>query len=156
PDFEVHLIHLVRDSRGVAWSKSKALAEDARGGVQADLCPAPVAATARRWLLTNLVCSYLSRELPARYRRLRYEDFVADPGATLRQIGGLHQLDLAETIRKVNSGETLKAGHVVAGNRLRMSDRLRIRPDLEWEEKLGAEQEAAVLRWTGWLLHRYG
>src|SRR5262249_8821193 len=46
PDFEVHLIHLVRDSRGVAWSKSKALAEDARGGVQADLCPAPVAATA--------------------------------------------------------------------------------------------------------------
>src|SRR5262249_40343417 len=89
-DLDVHFLHLVRDSRGVAFSKAKAFARDDRGGVQADVRAAPVARTARRWLLTNLVCSsFLSRPRPGRYLRLRYEDFVSDPGATLRRIAAL-------------------------------------------------------------------
>src|SRR5206468_6358446 len=74
-DFDVYLVHLVRDSRGVAWSKAKAFAKDERAGVQEALGPAPVAKTALRWLLTNLVCSYLffSHKVPGRYLRVRYE-----------------------------------------------------------------------------------
>jgi len=158
-DFDVYLIHLVRDSRGVAWSKAKSLAMDARGGVQADQRPAPVAKTARRWLLTNFVCSYLfffSHKLSGRYLRVRYEDFVADPGSMLRQIGAFCEMDLAEPIRKVVEGEELQAGHTVAGNRLRMNRKVQIRPDLEWKQKLPAGRESTVWRWTGWLLRHYG
>lgn len=156
-DVDVYLLHLVRDSRGVAFSKAKAFARDERGGVQADVRAAPVARTARRWLLTNLVCSsLLSRRRPGRYLRLRYEDFVADPGATLRRIAALCEVDLAETIRKVTEGEALEVGHTVGGNRVRMTRRLAIRPDLEWRAKLSAAQESSIWRWTGRLLRHYG
>jgi hypothetical protein len=158
PDFDVYLIHLVRDSRGVAWSKGKAFSKDERRGVQADLGAAPVARTARRWLLTNLVCSYLclSRRLRRRSLRIRYEDFVADPVSTLREIAGFCEVDLAEPIRKVLGGEDLRPAHAVAGNRMRMSRALRIRADLEWKAKLAPRGESIVWRWTGWLLRHYG
>jgi Sulfotransferase family len=159
PDFDVYLVHLVRDSRAVAWSRAKAFAKDERHGVQADLPPLPVARTARRWLLNNLVCSYLfrfSHQLRGRYLRVRYEDFVADPASTLRRIGAFCGIDLSEPIRKVTEGAALRAEHTVAGNRLRLRGPVRIRPDLEWQEKLGAGQESTVWRWTGWLLRRYG
>jgi hypothetical protein len=158
-DFDVYLVHLVRDSRGVAWSKAKSFAKDERGGVQAALGPVPVAKTALRWLLTNLVCSYLfffSHKLRGRYLRVRYEDFVADPGSMLREIGEFCKVDLAEPIHKVIEGAELRAGHTVAGNRLRMKSPVQIRPDLEWKEKLSAGQESTVWRFTGWLLRRYG
>jgi sulfotransferase family protein len=158
-DFEVYLVHLVRDSRGVAWSKAKAFAKDERRGVQRDLRPAPVARTARHWLLTNLVCSCLflfSHRRRGRYLRIRYEDFVAEPAAVLRRIGEFCEVDLAEPIRKLREGAALRVEHTVAGNRLRMDGPVRIRPDLEWREKLSPGQESTVWRWTGWLLRRYG
>jgi hypothetical protein len=155
-DQDVYVVHLVRDSRGVAWSKAKSLAKDERGGVQEDLRPAAVGRTARDWLLTNLLCSYLARKLPGHYLRVRYEDLVADPRGMLQRIGEFSGMDLSEPIRRLIEGEEMLSGHTVAGNRLRMNDTVRVRPDLEWKEKLGSGQESTVWRWTGWLLRYYG
>ena len=155
-DVDFYVIHLVRDSRGVAWSKAKSLKKDMAAGVQSDQNPKPVTDTAQQWLIANILSSLVARRTGKRCIRIRYEDFVSDPVATLKQVESFAEVDLADSIECATGKRAVAASHAVAGNRLRMKKDLSLKPDMEWTEKLDANQERAVWRRTSWLLKRYG
>ena len=72
----VDFVHVVRDPRGVAYSCKKRVRSDS----EPDFMPRrPAAATAWRWLVTNLMAQIALRRLAHRYVLVRYEDLVAAP-----------------------------------------------------------------------------
>lgn len=157
PGIDLYLIHLVRDGRGVAWSLKKAFKKDVKMGVQKDIKPRPVWRTAIFWTVVNLYSEWVRRRLDSRKSiQVRYEDFINDPKSTLDKIGGLIELDFAELTSKVSAGEAMEVGHTIAGNRLRMAGRVRLRPDTEWTYKLPLRDQRIFWVLAGWLMRQYG
>jgi Sulfotransferase family len=157
PDRDVRIIHLVRDSRAVAysWTRSK----QAPGPVgQRNYMPKfrPFDA-ALRWSIANTSFHLLSRGASA-YARIGYERFVADPHGTLR---GLEKtagssVDLPYTELSDDS-VLLSSHHIFSGNPMR--DRtgwLEMRIDDEWRSRLPTRQMMEVTAVTWPLLGLYG
>src|SRR5262245_30949351 len=85
PEIDLRLVHLVRDSRGVAYSASKRV-EQSTASCPSILLPSygPVSSAAR-YDFYNGVTSAL-RAIGVPYLRLRYEDLIADPHFHLREV----------------------------------------------------------------------
>ena len=154
---DLHLVHLVRDCRGVAWSGKKRFRKDEKAGVSKDDQGKRVARSAAIWNVANMVSAWLRRYLPReRSVRLRYEDFITQPEIELERIGRLVDLDFSPLAASVIAGEPMQVGHTIAGNRLRMAGSVRLQPDLEWTEKLTAGERAKCWLLSGWLMSAYG
>lgn len=157
PGVRLRVVHLVRDCRGVAWSCKKRLQRDDRAGIYRDDPGGKVWRTAMIWNVGNMRASWVCRQLPERHSiRVRYEDLVSHPEGEIRRIGQLTGLNLGEVARKVACGAPLSLGHTVAGNRLRMSRSVRLRPDVEWVDKLSVRDRFTCWAVSGWLLRMYG
>ena len=154
---DFRMIHIVRDCRGVAWSRKKRFRKDKRAGVAKDDQGNRVSHSALVWMRANLIVSQLRRHLPPeRSIRLRYEDLVVQPDVELRRIGSLIELDLSDLATAVVGGQPMTVGHTIAGNRMRMSGAVQLRPDLEWVEKLAWREQATCWSLAGWLMKAYG
>ena len=157
PEVDLRLVHLVRDVRGVAWSQMKTIRRDAGPGAAQDLPGRPAWRTALGWAATNARADWLRRRVgPDRHCFVRYEDFVADPSATLAQIGRAIDLDLTALAESVRSGLPLHIGHTIAGNRLRMAGRVQLRADAEWLHKLSPWNRRICWLLAGWKMRQYG
>ena len=150
---EPRVIHLVRDSRGVAFSWTKVVQ---RGDAERTMARSAPARTALRWETFNLLTAGLQRRgLPVRL--VRYEDLVRDPGAEVSRL--VEFLDLPEADLSFLEGEsiTLPQDHSVWGNPMRTSSGpQRLRLDAEWRTALGRGQRALVSTISVGGLHRYG
>lgn len=117
--FNLRVIHLVRDGRGVANSFRK----------RSDF---PIAKGAASWRRAHEAFARLIRALPAQaVHALRYEDLVSDTGAALASVHaflGLAPHDLPDDFR---AGE-----HHVFGNPMRLSATSEIRLDESWRADL--------------------
>jgi hypothetical protein len=153
---DLRLVHLVRDGRGVAWSIKKSFDKNLEGGIERTIMPRSALRTALFWVVRNRHCETVMRQLKDhRSLRLRYEDLVADPARRLDEIQ--ERLDLPHV-----PGETLLAQtrprseiHLIAGNRMRMQDKIKIKPDLEWQERLTGTDRAIFALVAGQMLRRY-
>lgn len=156
PGIELHVVHLVRDGRGVAWSLSKSYGRQIEKGVQRELRPKPIIYSAIRWATINLATELLSRRVGARRSiRIRYEDFVADPRATISQILGL--VGVTQQDRLTNpEPHPLSPQHQVAGSRHRMERSITIRKDEKWMIEMPASKQRVFNLICGPLLRRYG
>jgi hypothetical protein len=76
------LVHLVRDPRAVSWS---AIKKTERRKLTVNR-PLHCARVALAWSAANLACEIFGGFYPKQYLRLRYEDFVAAPRATLDRL----------------------------------------------------------------------
>lgn len=154
---DLKVIHLVRDGRGVAWSLKKSYKKDITHGIQHDLPARPVYRTALFWRLTN-VCSELAMKNAgeAACLRIRYEDLISDPVNTLESLGNLCDLDFSDLALRLERGDAFDVGHTVAGSRIRMEGRIRMLPDLEWEENLTAVDKMIFWVLAGRMAKRYG
>ncbi len=155
PGVDLRLVHLVRDSRAVAWSRKKSLARDLEGGVQHDLASRPAWYSVVYWTVSNLFAARLRRRAGDRGVLVRYEDFVSDPAGELIRIGDACGLDCGGLVRALESGESFSVGHTVAGNRLRMAGQVRLKPDWDWIEQLPESDRRTCWRLSGWLMKRY-
>ena len=168
PGIDLHVVHLVRDGRGVVASHRKSFEKDLRAAGESGDRAARWKAAARRrvlypesvvrWVAHNLISGWVCARLgPERAMRLRYEDFVADPQAALGRIGSLIGLDLAGVADAASSGEPLRAGHNIGGNRTKKSGYVTLRPDAqEWRESLSPAEQRLAWALMGWLMRRYG
>jgi hypothetical protein len=157
PDIDLKVIHVVRDGRGVAWSLLQRYKRDVKAGLQKDLEPRPVARTAARWMLFNVATEALCRRLgPERCIRIRYEDFTADPEATLARIGSFLDLDLRETAAALKRGASIATGHQIAGSRARMTEAIRLMQDNSWTVDMPRRKQTTFNCLCGWMLRRYG
>jgi hypothetical protein len=158
PGIDLYAVHLVRNGRGVITSLRKTLKKDVQAGIMWDHEGRPMWKTAVRWTVLNLTSEWVCARLgPERAMRLRYEDFVADPEAALGRIGSLIGLDLADVADAASSGEPLRVGHNIGGNRTKKSGYLTLRPDArEWEGALSPAEQRLAWALLGWLMRRYG
>ncbi|ANI77556.1 MULTISPECIES: sulfotransferase family protein [Sphingobium] len=151
---DLHVIHLVRDVRGVAWSLSKAYEADASKGLQRVIVPKPLLYSAARWAYVNLAAEWLCRKVgPSKYLRIRYEDVAADPAGSLQRIASLAGIALDP--RDYEAGE-FNPVHQVAGNRLRMQKGIRVKSDDSWRKQMPEGKRRLLTRACGFLLARYG
>lgn len=155
PFVDLRVVHLVRDSRAVAFSWARST-ERIVGGrkLVANLSPT---FQSRAWSLQNYLYDFLSPTAP--HSRLRYEDFVADPA-----------LNLADTLIKIGfengAGRlpvvrgreiSLPADHMVSGNPGRFrTGNTELRSDDEWKVKMRGADKNVVTALTAPLLLRYG
>ena len=101
---DLHVIHLVRDGRAVAWSLLQRYSRDVTAGLQKDIQPKSTVRTALRWGFVNVATELLCRRLePDRFLRMCYEDFTADPEVAFQRVGRSLGIDLGHTGAALNT-----------------------------------------------------
>jgi hypothetical protein len=129
---DLHVLHLVRDSRAVAWSWQR---RKFNPGNDADMNRYSLLRTSAEWSAINAL-TLLHRPTGARYRTLRYADFAADPTAAVDDV--LAFLDESGRPNPVSDHAVhLRADHTAAGNpnRFRQGE-VEITPDEEWRSAM--------------------
>jgi hypothetical protein len=154
PDLDVHVVHLVRDSRGVANSNVKVVKRQGEGmRVRRSSTKA-----ALRWLWINGAFEALARRgVPTTV--VRYESFVRSPRQELERIARDLGTPVDEGDLAFVSGSELELvqDHLVAGNRTRFErGRIVLKADEGWRTGLTARQRRSVTLLTRPLLRRYG
>ena len=81
---ELHVIHLVRDSRAVAYSQQRAKIKPEIYWEEQRMKVRRPSSTAVEWFLTNALLHLLERH--PRYTLVKYEDFVGNPRDTVLRI----------------------------------------------------------------------
>jgi Sulfotransferase family len=154
PGVDLRVLHLVRDPRAAAFSWRRRRGLDGDGDAQLMSRP-PVAKAALLWLVWNASAALLWRR-SGRYLRVRYEDLVADPAATIQRIAAF--AGVAGDLPFIAPGTVrLAPTHSVAGNPSRhRSGEVRVAPDTEWVRGLSGAAFTLVTLITAPLLRRFG
>ena len=156
PALDLRVLHIVRDSRGVAYSWTKVVARPETETAE----PMPrfgVRTSTAQWLSHNVSVSALAyRGVPV--VRIRYEDLVADASKTVRvaweglDLPGDGVLPMVDR----NSIE-LRPTHSVAGNPMRFSlGMTALRPDEAWRTKMKPRDRRMVTLMTYPVLRAMG
>lgn len=154
---DLRVAHVVRDSRGVAysWTKKVRRPESAGEDLMARFSPTRTAAL---WFGHNLSLSLLPR-LGVATRLVRYEDFVADPRAVLEELSDFAAIPVPAQSLPFRDGDSvvLHASHTVAGNPMRFTvGPLTLRRDDDWRDHLPRGPRWLVTLLTLPMLARYG
>lgn len=154
-DLDLRVLHLVRDSRGVAHSWAKAVRRpEVADGEQYMPRWSPLT-VCTQWTVQNAAFDRLAGRVPV--TRLRYEDLTADPDRQVRQVRGLAGLPGAGPPARDDPAARVRVPHSVAGNPLRFAaGPLRVRRDDAWLTALPWHRRVAVGALTLPLLLRYG
>jgi hypothetical protein len=156
PNIEVHVVHLVRDPRAVAFSWQRQRRNPEIHWKAEDMPIDRAWRSAARWLVQNAPTELLSTSA-ASYVRLRYEDFLADPNAALSKI--LSPYDwVGDTLENSSKMEVdLQPTHTVSGNPMRFKQgQLKLKLDDEWRGAMPPRDRRLVTAATWPLLLRYG
>jgi len=155
---DLRVVHLVRDSRGVAFSWTKTVARPETVHRGAPMNRYRPGRSACRWLGYNAGFELLTRlGVPSTF--VRYEDVVRSPRSELERIlariGFRPAGDACSFIR--GSDVSLRTNHTVAGNPMRFRvGSLRLRVDDEWKSRFPSGHRRLVSVLTQPLLVRYG
>lgn len=156
PGVSLHVVHLVRDARGVALSLLRPkVRHEVTWKQQLETVRNPTR-TAAVWSYRNLLASCL-RFPAASYRVVRYEDFVSDPDRVVRAVRA--DVGLPEPPASlVEEGRVrLPVTHSVSGNTIRFEGRsVALRLDDEWRSALSRRDRLRVTMLASPLLLRYG
>ena len=158
PGVDLRVLHVVRDSRGVAYSWTKEVRRPESAGSEDLMTRYSPWTSSMLWNGHNVALSVL-RRLGTTGRLLRYEDFVADPRGTVAGVADFAGLpsDAASLDFFDGRSVVLAASHTVAGNPVRFrTGPMELRRDDDWREQLPAPRRRLVSLLTLPLLTRYG
>jgi UDP-N-acetylglucosamine transferase subunit ALG13 len=155
-DLDLRVLHMVRDSRGVAYSWSKRVSRPERDAE--DMPTYTPARAAVLWTANNALFDLLGR-LGTAVHRIRYEDLVAEPVGVLSEV--LAYLGLPadeESLRFLHSDSAeLGRSHTIGGNPMRFSTgRLTLRADDAWRREMPPRTRLGVSALTAWPMTGYG
>jgi Sulfotransferase family len=160
-DVDLRVVHVVRDSRGVAYSWTKRVTRPETDGADEMTRYSP-GRSALLWNAHNAAFGLLGRcGVPV--HRLRYEELLADPKAALRSLArfaGIEQstVDLS-FLRPTADGYVADLGptHSAAGNPMRFTvGAVPLRRDDAWRRALPVRHRRLVAALTAPLLSAYG
>lgn len=162
PDIDLRVVHVVRDSRGVAYSWTKRVSRPEAHGDD-EMTRYTPGRSALLWNAHNGAFSLL-RRTGTPVRRIRYEELLDNPrGAVygLATYAGLDPstLDLSFLHRDEDGADhaDLRPCHSAAGNPMRFTvGRVALRRDDAWRRSLHPRQRRLVSALTAPLLGRYG
>ena len=157
PAIDLRVLHVVRDSPAVAYSWTKKIPRPEAGPEEFMATWSPTQ-TAMHWTSENALLDRLTRAgTPTQL--VRYEDFAADPRATLSELlAFLGRADDTSALSFVDGQSMhLAPSHTVAGNPMRFtSGRVDVVPDTAWAAKFPKSQQRLVAGLTGPIRRRYG
>jgi len=150
---ELSLVHLLRDSRAVAYSWTRKRRRPEIHWEVQYMNTRPPLESALLWDQHNVLLEGLVRS-HRRSLRMRYEDLVADPEASLQQVGVI----LGRSVGLGNeAAPTSWFVHSVSGNPMRFDQGpLKLKLDTEWRDKMAPGQRRLVTAASAPFLARYG
>ena len=157
-DLDLRLVHLVRDSRGVAYSATKRVERPEVMRGQAYMPRYHPARSALEWDAYNSLFEIV-RASGVPSLRLRYEDLLADPRHELMRVLALAGLGAGDaSLDFVGQGvASLQVTHTISGNPMRFeSGNVQLRLDQEWKTGLSMKHRRAVGLLTWPWMRRYG
>lgn len=156
PEFDVRFVHLIRDSRPVAFSWQRVRPRPEVVWESRCMPRYRAVRSGLVWDLSNIAAA-ATRRVGFPYVLVRYEDLVRDTRAELTRI--LDALGLGPDGLAFLGPATarLEVAHTVAGNPMRFyGGRIEIRQDEEWASQMRPLQRAVVTTLTWPLLAHYG
>jgi hypothetical protein len=157
PGLDVRVAHLVRDSRGVAYSNQKHVLKTVTTGEPTLLPRYGAVSSALRYDVYNGLQHVVARRSGAPFLRLRYEDVVADPASALGRLARLSGQPAPDLDFLHDGAARLGEHHLVDGNPVRFRHgQVRLAPDLAWQTDLAPGGARAVTALTMPLLRAYG
>jgi hypothetical protein len=150
PELDLRLLHLIRDSRAVAYSWTKVVRRPEVVDGESYMHRFRPARLAVLWNLHNTLLE-LPRLAGTPTRTLRYEQFARDPRAVLEDVASFAGLSLAPAdLGFLQEGSVeLSVSHQVAGNPLRFSTgTVEIRRDDAWRTSLDPRDRRRVAALT--------
>jgi UDP-N-acetylglucosamine transferase subunit ALG13 len=153
---DLRLVHLIRDSRGVAFSWQKHVRNRTTDGDPKYLERYDPVSASMRYVAYNEMTRRLGREVPSVL--LRYEDFIAEPKETLLQLAHLAgSRPSNRDLGFVGLGEMrLRPNHTVDGNPMRFSvGAVALKPDEQWRSRMKRFDRTVVTALTYPMLRRY-
>lgn len=149
PEIDLRVVHVVRDARAVAYSWTKQVARPETDGEEEMTRYSPTRA-ALLWDVHNAAFGLLRRRgVPV--RRVRYEDFLADPVGHTKAIAEFADLPVDDGDLGYLGPDhaVFNVGHSAAGNPMRFkTGRVDLRRDDEWRAKLPGGQRRVVSAMT--------
>ncbi|MEO0297181.1 MAG: sulfotransferase [candidate division WOR-3 bacterium] len=140
--YEIKIIHLIRDPRGVAYSWTKLKFDPSVNEYMKRYHPFT---SVRKWIYINFVIEILKKDFKY-FTRLKYEDFCCSPQTNLNKvlkelnllIHGLPNLSNKKFIIK-------KLKHLVGGNPNRFNDKeIFIHLDYQWVKEFSTKNKILV------------
>lgn len=160
-NIDLRVLHVVRDSRAVAYSWTKRVRRPEAAADSDEYMPTfSPARSALLWNTLNLGFGLLS-SLGVPVLQIRYEDFVADPPRSLAELAefACGPEDLSEAIARFLARDRASLGrsHTASGNPMRFdTGSIAFRADQTWRKALHPWDRAVVSALTLPLLARYG
>ena len=154
---DLRVVHVVRDARGVAYSWTKTVARPETDGSDEMTRYSP-GRSALLWNAHNAAFGLLARRGVA-VRRIRYEQFLTDPRAALRDLADYAGIPAGDAdLAFLGDGYAdLRVGHSAAGNPMRFTvGRLPLRRDDAWVRALPRGQRRLVGAVCAPMLRAYG
>lgn len=136
-DFELYVVHMVRDARGFANSCRKNLNQDIRSA-------------ATKWSRQHSEIERITNKNKLPYMMVKYEDFTHDPLKCINNISEFVGINHVDTV-KFNP----KDQHLL-GNSMRLRPAIEIRTDLSWQSQLTSEEKSLVSNLTSKKMTDYG
>lgn len=150
-EIDLAVVHLVRDSRAVAYSWTRDKHDPGTGKPMSRQHPLR---SALEWDIAQWAASRLANRV-TRSLTLRYEDFVAAPEAAVRQVLTLMGAPAAPSFH--DNLVHLTPGHAVSGNPMRFeSGVVTITEDDQWQEGLPASTRRLITSVTWPVLSTHG
>jgi hypothetical protein len=158
PGVRLQVLHLVRDSRGVAHSLMKRQPRPGTAGRQEHFRQFGPVLGPILWSTAQITTETFRRKA-ATFVRVRYEDFVANPRATIeRVVQEVCPTDTPEALEHVDRHSVrLGVDHLIASNPNRSRrGTIDLREDVAWRSEMSAARRSIVTSLTFPLLLRYG
>lgn len=156
PDVQVTVLHLIRDPRATAFSWRRRMASRDRDD-DSVMPRQPVWKSSALWLTWNCLAAMLWPSRAAHHLRIRYEDLVVAPEATLAALCAALGVPATGIPFVDDRTVDLRPVHAVAGNPVRRScGRVEIRPDDEWRHSMRPRDRRLVTVFTAPALAAFG
>jgi hypothetical protein len=156
PFIKLHVIHMVRDGRAVAYSRQRKRVNPQVVNQTNYLAIYSPRKAAFDWIYRNSIIEF-GKPFFDSYRFIRYEDLINDPITQIRQLcSSLGVLDANLSFIKKSQIYLSRPAHTVSGNPMRFqSGHLELRLDSAWQEEMKLKDKRVVTGLTWPLLKRY-
>ena len=156
-DLRLRVLHLVRDSRAVAYSWTREKKQAHHVGEIGYMDRHSPHRSALEWLYRNQLTEMASNRVDG-YTRVRYEELIANPLEVIGRVA--HLIGLSEPDLGFINGVEInfsKENHALVGNPMRFQKgSVQLKMDNAWQHEFRKADKAIVTALTWPMLRRYG